>query len=158
MNHPLLDPHEIIAWDIDGTLVNGPNSHFFREYIRAHPQKQHHIVTFRTPRPWAEDVFRELAPFGITREMIAGVHNVADELYHAYAQRRTFEQPEKVAAYLNYKGAKAKELGATVLVDDMADQVIQGCEAHSIVFVDAFDEGFEIVTTTPIAEAAQKSR
>lgn len=132
-----LDPHAVIAWDMDGTLIDGPNGAYFCQYIVANPQKQHHIVTFRTPRAWAEFSPFELAPYGITRSMIAGIHNVPDELYHAYAQRLTFFQPEKVEAYFEWKGLKSKEIGATVLVDDMPNHVLPGCQKYGITYVDS---------------------
>lgn len=143
MKHPLLDDHAIIAWDMDGTLVNGPNSAFFRSYILANPEKTHVVITFRTPRAWAEDVYRELAPFGITREHITAVHNVEDDLYHAYAQRETLRTPEnlaKVERYYAYKGSKAKEIGATVMIDDIAAHVEAGCVTHGIKFIDALGD------------------
>lgn len=151
MKHPLLDDHAVIAWDMDETLVNGPNSDFFRRYILAHPEKTHVVITFRTPRPWAQDVYRELEPYGITREHITAVHNVPDDLYHAYAQRRTFPQPEKVAAYYAYKGMQAKAIGATVLVDDNVAHTEQGCRTHGVVFVHALGN-FPIITDVEAAK------
>lgn len=142
MRHPLLDHHDVIAWDMDGTLIDGPHSHFFRAYIMAHPEKTHHIVTFRD-RLWAMRAPLELALFHrLPTEHIAGVHDCPQNLWQAYVQRESFYQPDLVDAYLIWKGKKAAELGCTVLVDDMAEQVIKGCELHSVAFIHALDPAF----------------
>lgn len=150
MKHDLLDDHAVIAWDMDSTLVNGPNSEFFRAYILAHPEKRHVVITHRTPRAWAEDVYRELAPYGITRDHIQAVYNVPCDLYHAWAQQESFPQPEKVAAFLAYKGMQAKQVGATVLIDDMHTTVEQGCLDHGVTFIHALGE-FPIITDADTA-------
>jgi hypothetical protein len=118
MKHPVLDEHAVIAWDMDSTLVNGPNSAFFRSYILAHPEKRHVVITHRTPRAWA--------------------------------QRESFCQPEKVAAFLAYKGMQAKSVGATVLIDDMHTTVEQGCIDHGVTFIHALGD-FPIITDADTA-------
>lgn len=150
MNCPQLDCHDIIAWDMDGTLVNGPNAAFFRAYILAHPEKQHHIVTFRTGpaqqdfavKFWHEECVYELHHHGVPHGTIRAVHSCPDDLYHAYAQSRSFYNPEKTQAFMEWKGMKAAEFGATVLVDDMAALVVEGCTKYGIAYVDAYDPCF----------------
>jgi hypothetical protein len=137
MNHPLLDGHEKIAWDMDGTLIAGRNSAYFCRYIIANPQKEHHIVTFRTPRRWAEQALDELEEQGVARNLIAGVHNVPDDIWEAFAIKSGAYDPVKVAAYLEYKGLTAFGLGCTVLVDDMSALVAAGCLKHGVCFLDA---------------------
>lgn len=152
MKHDLLDPHQIIAWDMDQTLVNGPYSEFFRAYIQAHPEKEHHIVTFRTGAAqrfagvdyWHDECHHELDELGIPHGTIRAVHGIPDRLYHSYAQQRSFYRPDEVKDFLMWKGKKAHEIGATVLVDDMGAMVIQGCEHYGVAFVDSHDERFAI--------------
>jgi hypothetical protein len=145
ITHPDLDPHAVIAWDMDETLVNGPNSAFFRAYILAHPEKTHIIVTFRTPRAWAEESLDELEVHGVPRDRIAAVHNVADEVYWAFSTRTRGGDPEKAASYLTYKAITAKAHGATILVDDKHEHVADGCATHGVTFLHALGE-FPVLT------------
>lgn len=134
----LLDDHHKIAWDVDGTLVAGHNSDYFCRYILANPHKEHHLVTFRTPRSWAELALEELESQGVPQSLIAGVHSVPDDLYRAFAMRAIIETPqEEVDRYREWKALTAKTLGCTVLVDDMGDIVADGCTKHGICFIDA---------------------
>jgi hypothetical protein len=150
LTHPLLDPHAIIAWDMDGTLIDGPNAKFFRAYILAHPEKQHHIVTFRTGPAlvfaevtmWKDECVYELFHLGVQHGTIAKIHGMPDDLYHAWAQRKTFLQPEKVEQFLDWKGRTAAEIGATVMIDDMPGMVKKGCKNHGVVFIDAHNKQF----------------
>lgn len=138
MENVLLDIHEKIAWDVDGTLVGGHNSDYFCRYIIANPHKEHHLVTFRTPRNWAELALEELEEQGVPRSLIAGVHSVPDELYHAYAMRAIIETEQSdIDLYREWKAMTAKSIGCTVLVDDMGDIVADGCIKHGITFIDA---------------------
>ena len=164
MNHALLDHHDAIAWDMDGTLIDGPNASVFRRYIKANQHKRHLIVTFRDPH-WAQEVYSELFPYGVLEHHIHGVSACPQEFYRAYTDAR-FDAAEWVRhapksydearalcrgplrnfehanAYLHWKGEEAKRLGCTVLVDDMEHLVIAGCTKHGVAFVDAFDERF----------------
>ncbi|RYD65103.1 MAG: hypothetical protein EOP83_08075, partial [Verrucomicrobiaceae bacterium] len=147
MNHPLLDPHDTIAWDMDGTLIDGPNSEFFRAYILAHPEKHHHIVTFRTGPSrrfpdnasalWKDDAIHELLEHGVALDVFKATHGIPEELYSAWASRKTLLSEAEVAAYVMWKGKMAAEIGATVMVDDMPGMVKKGCKAHGVVFIDA---------------------
>ena len=146
MNHSDLDSHQIIAWDMDGTLVDGPNAAFFRKYILANPQKEHHIVTFRTgpsqaglEQTWAQDAIDELESYGVPRGTIKAVHSVPDNLFAAYANSRTLLVGEELDQFMCWKGKTAKSFGATVLVDDMEMMVIKGCDLHDVDFVHSHD-------------------
>lgn len=148
LSHPLLDPHEIIAWDFDGTLVDGANSEFFRAYILAHPEKQHHIVTFRTGRSrrfhgklWKDDAIHELLDHGVALDTITAAHGIPENLFDTLP-RGGLILPGSCEESLYWKAAKAKEIGATVLVDDLVEWTEVGCRHHGIAFVDANDEAF----------------
>lgn len=145
-----LDRHQIIAWDFDGTLVDGPFSHIWRAYLLSTPEKQHHIVTFRTgpsraglDGTWAEDALHELEDHGIKRTRILAVHSIPQEIFQHYGVARLWSEdsglaPEIVAnaeRMIEWKGKCAKSFGATVLVDDMEDMVRLGCDRHGVEFV-----------------------
>lgn len=159
--HPILDQHEIIAWDMDETLVNGHNSAFFRAYIRANPRKRHHIITFRTPRAWAEQSLLELEVYGVPPRLIEAVHSVPDELYEAFSEHRVScasieeigrspDTPAKVRQYLAFKALTAKRIGATLLVDDMAALVEADCVANGVVFLNAIGKFPRVPSDDPL--------
>jgi hypothetical protein len=138
-----LAPHQKIGWDMDGTLIRGPNSDRFRAYIAANPQKRHHVITFRD-REWADLIPMELGTLGLDPALIASVANCPAPLHDMFMlhSRGQLEMPQRIAekainAFLRWKGRRASELGCTVLVDDMAYWVVQGCHAHGVEFVDA---------------------
>lgn len=138
-----LEPHQNIGWDMDGTLNHGPNAERFRAYIAAHPEKRHHVITFRN-REWADLIELELRTLGLDPALIASVENCPEPLHDMFMLHRSgeVEMPQRVAekaisAFLRWKGRRASELGCTVLVDDLADWVVQGCQAHGVAFLDA---------------------
>jgi hypothetical protein len=138
-----LDAHKKIGWDMDQTLIQGRNSERFRAYIAANPHKRHHVITFRD-REWADLIPIELGTLGLDPALIASVENCPAPLHDMFMLHRSgeLEMPKHVAekaisAFLRWKGRRASELGCTVLVDDMADWVVQGCQAHGVEFVDA---------------------
>jgi len=142
VNHPILDRHDAIAWDVDKTLVNGPNSEFFCRYVKAHPEKKHVIVTFRTGagyirrgQSWAEDAFEEVAVHGLSRKDFAGLLSVPDHLYDAYASADG--DAALVDEFCHWKGQAAASAGCTVLVDDMEPEVIDGCQRHGVAFINS---------------------
>jgi len=132
-----LEVHRSIAWDLDGTLINGVNSRLFIDYINAHPHKEHHVITFRTPDSDKEFWLDELASLGVERSLIRSVQCVPNELYIAYATRGGFGGKAMYNEFFLFKGRAAKEIGATVLVDDMPSLVLPGCKAYGIAFIDA---------------------
>jgi hypothetical protein len=149
MYHSLLDIHDAIAWDVDETLLNGPNSSFFRNYIAASPHERHFLVTFRTPRSWAEDALIELARVGLNPKHIAGVSSIPDQLWEAYASRKHAYDENLVGQFFRWKGMEAARLGCTVLVDDLIDAVILGCTEHKIELIDSYHEAFGLLDPIP---------
>jgi FMN phosphatase YigB (HAD superfamily) len=148
MRNSILDNHKTIAWDIDETLVNGPNSRFFRDYIRSNPDKIHHLVTFRTPRSWAEEALDQLRDHGLDPALITGVSSVPVDLFTAFAGRHDCPDHPLLDDFAHWKGMEAARLGCTVLVDDMEDFVIRGCNRHGVTFVHAHHECFSVELTT----------
>lgn len=137
MGH-ILDGHDVIAWDMDGTLIDGSHSAVFRDYIAARTDKIHHVVTFRTPRRWVEEVYEELEGYGVSRDRLAGVHGVPLRLYEAYVRK----DPVLTGEFVRWKGLKARKIGASVLIDDMSELVVPGCVEHGIRFLHAEDPRF----------------
>jgi hypothetical protein len=103
MSFSILDGHAAIGWDFDNTLIGHAKSQAIHEYIRAHPEKRHVIVTFEHAR--AHDAIR----------IIEGAVLITD-----------------VTSYIEWKGEMCRRHGLTVLVDDMRDQVLAGCAKHGI--------------------------
>lgn len=147
----LLDKHDVIAWDFDGTLVDGPLSHLWRAYLRENPQKEHHIITFRTgpsraglDGTWAEDCYWELASFGIRNTRIKAVHSIPQEIFQYYGVARLYcdvsqslvpEVQRNAEKIMEWKGKCASENGATVLIDDMEEMVRLGCDRYKVQFI-----------------------
>lgn len=146
-----LGSHDIIAWDFDGTLVDGPLSHMWRTYLLENPQQQHHIVTFRTgpsraglPGTWAEDCYHELAELGVRRSKIHAVHSIPQEIFTHYGVARLYcetsqalvpEVQQNAEKLMEWKGKCAASFGATILVDDMEEMVRLGCDRYGVAFL-----------------------
>jgi hypothetical protein len=150
--HEILDKHEKIAWDMDDSLIGGPNSDFFRDYITAHPEKTHHVITFRDLE-WANEILEELENCGMdARKLILSVENCPEMTHHCYAMSGRLKNEiqihhhckdigisyeefvEHVKAFPHWKAKRAAELGCTLLVDDLEQLVRPGCEKHGIAF------------------------
>lgn len=137
---------------MDLTLVDGPNSASLRAYIAAHPEKTHHLVTFRSPKTWAMMALDELEEHGLDRSLIADVHSVPHEHWMAHerhlgacevARARGVESPampKDARLYVTFKALTAKRIGATIMVDDKPDHVEAACNEHGIAFLDALGE------------------
>jgi hypothetical protein len=154
--HPILDQHSVIAWDMDNTLIDGPNSEFFLEYIAAHPEKRHHVITFRN-RWEANDVWGQLRGAGLDTNLIRSVESCPEPIHDCYMIRRRADNRETRARYLEmddltrdqfnayadafvfWKGERAAVLKCTILVDDMPAWVLPGCYEHGVAFHHAFD-------------------
>ena len=153
MPFPGLAAHSVIAWDFDNTLVDHPKSGAIHQYIRGHPEKRHFIVTFRS-FGWQDDIWTSLAryPAAPPRDAFAGVINIDDGRFtpaepqqgphvdHArlHDALRTIDERiliTNVANYIEWKGESCRRCGATVLVDDMRELVVPGCEKHGICYV-----------------------
>lgn len=151
--------HEGIAVDFDGTLIKNPGAHALWEFIREHHQtKKFWIVTFRThqerekfPEVWA--LHAQMSPRFPSLDMFHGVHFADDDAclrFSAYAKANPVTQiilygecleprhPDE-EEMMHFKAKKCLELGATALIDDLADMVEHGCRAHGVEFVDALN-------------------
>jgi len=153
MSYSILDRHEAIGWDFDNTLIDHPNSAAIHRYIRAHPEKRHVIITFRS-FGWQDEVWSSLAacPGAPPRQSFDRLLNMDDARFspavpesgphveHARAHDaiRVIEGKlliTDVASYVEWKGLACRENGLTVLVDDRPECVLPGCARHGIVHV-----------------------
>jgi 8-oxo-dGTP pyrophosphatase MutT (NUDIX family) len=140
----LLAAHHAIGWDFDGTLIGHPASPMLHGFIRATPERRHVIVTFRTHELRAA-LPRDLAaiPGAPPISAFAAVESIPDALWLAFEEDRQRREagalhgPLTAAerAYVEWKGATCRRLGLTVLVDDDAEHVGPGCEAHGVALV-----------------------
>jgi hypothetical protein len=135
----LLKPYDAIAWDIDGTLIGGGNSAYLRNFIHQHPEKRHHVVTFRTGDDWIAHTRVELSRYDLGPDVISSISHVPDAYYHAYAQAAEFPDDERIDLFYLWKGREAARLGCGVLVDDLPALVLPGCRHYGVAFVDAND-------------------
>jgi hypothetical protein len=157
MSFSILDQHSAIAWDFDNTLVDHAKSEAIHKYIRRHPEKRHVIVTFRS-FGWQHEIWEILAKYldAPPREAFDGLINIDDGRFypaeptagphvdHArlHDALRTINDRvfiTDVASYIEWKGGVCREHGLTVLVDDMREHVIAGCERHGICYINPDD-------------------
>lgn len=146
--YDILDQHDAIAWDFDGTLWGGPLATLMHEYIRQNQHKRHVIMTFRSgkrnKRVWAEMVWDDLAGSyenPVTREHFEGVINMDEETFELNCVRRS---PggiilDATDIYREWKGMMCAKHGFTLLVDDNPDHTKPGCDKYGIAYVDPAD-------------------
>ena len=133
-----------IAWDFDLTLVGHKAGRRMHDFIRATPQTEHLIVTFRSHGAQSM-IWEELAQETdtINRNHFSQAFNIDDGLADAAArlrrqrERRVYAGPESPVerAYRHWKGLVCARAGASVLVDDRTEDVAPGCAAFGIVLV-----------------------
>lgn len=157
----VLDNHKIIGLDMDKTLIEGPCSYPLRQWVKENfLQKEIWIITFRTG-PYVAQVWNDLAPFQLSREQFAGMKALPPKIYTEYnevkkafrykdtnpgkfqrflaANKWTEEEAiRKHDALLHWKGEACASVGATVLVDDLPELVLPGCNTNGVTFVHSF--------------------
>lgn len=133
MNIDELLKHQHIGIDLDGTLIEHPRSAVLQQFILDHQgSKKFHIVTFRShglEDRIDADLYASTMLTGVPLrlEHFTGIHAVPYRLYEGWALR------SDNAAYFGWKAQKCKELGCTVLIDDMIDSIHEHCTVHGIV-------------------------
>jgi hypothetical protein len=136
---------DAIGWDFDGTLLNHPKSNLMHAFIRAHPAKRHVIVTFRT-HGYQNQMFRELrraypdAPGPDSFSDVKNISNKAWEEFERYASLRLVNLMDGPLRpweeyYVEWKGMVCHQLRIPVLIDDLADHVLPGCEKYHIKYL-----------------------
>ncbi|WP_408903200.1 hypothetical protein [Methylobacterium radiotolerans] len=144
-SHPFLDDHAAIAWDLDGTLIDGPKQAFLGAYVRGRRDKRHHLATFRRPsqRP---AVVAALASVGLDANLFDALHFCPEQLRDAFDSGG---ETSLVREFRRWKGSIAAAHGCTVLVDDDADLVGEGCRLHAVVHVDSWSSRFPTLRPAP---------
>lgn len=156
-----LNNHRIIGLDMDETLIEGPRSFILQQWVKENcVNKELWVITFRTG-PYVAQVWPELARFGIQREAFAGMKALPPKIYTDYhlvkkgfvykdtnpakferflqANNLTLRQAEeKFNALTHWKGEACASVGATVLVDDLPNMVLPGCQANGVKFIHSF--------------------
>jgi hypothetical protein len=141
MKLELLDTHQVIGIDFDGTLVNNPRSHILQQYILDNHQiKDFHIVTFRTHNlriELPENFEKSVRQTGIALKLehFKGVHCIPDVLFE---RKYMFDDGTE---YYSWKAKQCQKIGATVLLDDMIADVGSHCNALGVVCLDP-NEGY----------------
>lgn len=138
----LLKDYKSIGWDFDETLAYHDLSEVMWDYIIGNPHDQtHHIITFRSGG-MENRMFEELERQGsnLRRHHFEQVLNIDHKLWVDYTKTAAdkkiilLDDPE-ATKYLHWKGEVCSVYGIEVLVDDMTDSVIAGCQKHGVVHI-----------------------
>jgi hypothetical protein len=141
MSFELLAPYRIVGVDVDDTLLdNGRPADYARfwEFIETNPYDQvFHIITFRSGG-WEKMVWSDLRFSGstLTEDHFASVQSVPHSVW-ALSQGSA---PRIITSmsqldedpYMLWKGKVCAELGCEVLIDDMTEHVIRGCDQYGV--------------------------
>jgi hypothetical protein len=131
-----LDKHQKIGIDFDHTLVNSNKTHLFEEYILANPDKEYWIVTFRNNTGfWT----REQTIFDLQSHTKLTMDHFEDIVMQV-------RQPDIATQSIildgdesmHWKGLMCYERDITIMIDDMPEWVLPGCERYGIDFIDTF--------------------
>lgn len=160
-----LKGHKSVGWDMDETLVNGPMSTRWREFVLENPEVAHWVVTFRSKED-AESLWDELEAqhlYPLSRDLFEGLMFMPDRVRVPYEAlpnklkeadvsvepdaktKRALELykyewddvKNRHLALQRWKAEACNEVGATVLVDDLEHLVKEGCEFHGVEFVNS---------------------
>lgn len=134
--------YDAIGWDFDGTLIEHPYSELLQDFIIAHPEKRHIIVTFRT-HGYQRVMFRDMtrlyrdSPRPAAFTDILNISDKAWEQFTMYQQKRVLDQLDGPLNpweeyYVEWKGMACHKAHVPVLVDDMTDLVMPGCIKYGI--------------------------
>jgi hypothetical protein len=124
-----LRSHQRFGIDFDGTLVGHEKSKHLQEFIVTHSlEKEFFIVTFRShgrELEIAEDLRESIEKDTGTRIRLfhfRDIHNMPDDDY-----ART-NGSMRIPEFYQWKPAKCRQLGCSILIDDMADYIHPHCE------------------------------
>jgi len=156
----VLNNHDVIGLDMDDTLMYGYRSHILQDWIlKNYPLKELWVVTFRTG-VYVNTVFDELKGVGLKSHMFKGIKSVPSQLYfkhkeaanayiiknqnlkkyYRFLEYKNYTEKDlekNYNDYLEWKGLACKEIGATILLDDLPDKVLPGCDKYNIDFINS---------------------
>lgn len=150
----ILDNHKNIAVDIDETLINGGLASLkIQKYILENNfEKNFFLITFRTGT-YVDTVWQDIAYENdeIIPAMFKGLYSIPGDIRDAYAkfnwykrmnfihdpeiEARMEELEELANQYTLWKGFQAKKLNCTILIDDLREMVINGCNKYGVTYV-----------------------
>ena len=145
-----LDKYQHIGIDFDGTLIDSSKSYIIAKYILNNPNKKYYIITFRT-HGMERNIIKDLLQFygaslgNNINNYITNVFTLPYKDYEDYTvskvnTRLSKEEIVKMQYnYLHFKGKICSENNIEVLIDDLPNDVIQGCNLYNIDYVDVFD-------------------
>ncbi len=150
MNIEELFKHDTLGIDVDDTLIGHPRSHVLQRFILEHHKiKNFHIVTFRThgmEDMIDQDILTSTVDTQVPLRLhhFAGVHSIPYGLYENHkkqqwsASREVKRSPGGIILpndsdiYYTWKAEKCREIGCTVLIDDMEPAIGRHCERIGI--------------------------
>lgn len=123
----LLSGEQIVALDLDCTLIDGPHSDILHDWVKRHPAVKKKIVTFRSTPEGLGEIHSDLLCAGYDPQWFDEVLSIPPQI----ASDTTSD------AFREWKGKTAQSVGASVLVDDLVDCVALGCFIYAIGLVDS---------------------
>lgn len=166
ISHAVLDQHTAIAWDMDDTLINGPQSWFWRRWIQSnHANRKFCILTYRTAH--IDSVWQELEQCTdpVSPEWFQSVIAIPKILWSEWSSfpslLREIDTEEKMTpilidyvrskySYLNirymievnravrsWKAVECKQRGYSLLVEDREQFCKPYCDLLKIKFLNA---------------------
>lgn len=162
MFHILRD-HMSIGWDIDETLINGPNSRKFQQFVVNNPQISHNLVTFRNDKEDIDNIANDLMSMdigfhiGLFDELRTVPLSIVEKYNEVHAHfktkkeytskkairileyhKTTQEEVEKIIKDMHeWKSLACLEIGSTILVDDIYDDQKDHCDRNGIIILDS---------------------
>lgn len=112
--------HKRVGLDLDGTIINGANEDFIKQWL-SFTRSEVHIITFR---------------HSISQELVDHLKNYTAIVCIHFLPRNIREFSNE---YLLWKGKTCYENNLTALIDDDEVGVINGCKKYGIKFVNALD-------------------
>lgn len=131
MHIEILDQHQKLGIDFDGTLVGHPRSHILQKYIVDHPEKDFHIITFRCGQMernlrWDLQDSVELTGSGLRLDHFKTIECCPKLIFE---RREVFDDGRE---FYGWKAKRCAELGLTILVDDMHGHISPYCHELGI--------------------------
>lgn len=163
--HEVLRRHLTQAWDLDGTLINGPRSWFWRRWIRDnHQYHKFWILTFRRPQDTIT-IWDELhnCRDPLNPEWFEGIRNIEPVLWSAWVELhgglQDLDHETKITsthesiirsrnlnanriisinrAMRAWKATECKKLRCTVLIEDRETFCKSYCQGLGIEFINS---------------------
>lgn len=118
-----LDRYDKIGLDFDETLIGNKMSQQLVDYVLNNPQKEYHIITFRT-KSWVDEIPHILLKhYGIDffkQDIIKSIQSIPENLYYQYLTAKNLYERNHpyFKEYYEWKADICKEMKIGVLVDD----------------------------------------